>query len=60
MDFKIDYEDAEYISNKIISGKLSADALTQRIGRALRKEDPSYYFTLKFAQALVAYKRKVK
>lgn len=60
MEYEIDKEDAEYISNAILSGKLTPDALVQRISRTLKKKDLSQYLTLKVAQSLATYKRKVK
>ncbi|MCP4989205.1 MAG: hypothetical protein GY928_25050 [Colwellia sp.] len=60
MDYEIDKHEAQYIAESILSGKLTSDALVQRISRALKGEELQRYLTLKVAQALVSYEKKVK
>ena len=52
----IDYVEAGYIVACVLSGKLTKEALSQRIGRALKKSDRSLYLTLKLAQADIRFK----
>ena len=58
MEHLIDWEEVEYISNKRLSGKLSADALSQRVATSFRKGDNDLYLTLKLAQAQTKFKSK--
>ena len=57
---KLDYIEVEYITSKVISGGISKEALSQRIGRALKKGDHNLYLTLKLAQAEIRFQEESK
>lgn len=55
---KIDYIEVAYITNKVCTGDISKEALSQRIGRALKKKDEDLYLTLKLAQAQIRFQEE--
>jgi hypothetical protein len=59
MQHEIDFETAKYLTNLVLSGKMTSDALVQRIGRALKSKNKEQYLTLKHTQALITYRKKV-
>ena len=52
---KIDYVEVKYVVVSVLSGKLTREALSQRIGRALKKRNRDLYLTLKLAQADIRF-----
>ena len=52
---KIDYVEVKYVVVSVLLGKLTREALSQRIGRALKKKDRELYLTLKLAQADIRF-----
>ena len=57
--YNIDWEEASYVANKLLKGKIAADSVSQRVLRALKNEDKDLYLTLKVAQASAFYDKKV-
>ena len=60
MEYNIDWDEVSYFSKKLLNGKMSADAMSQRVSRAVNKDqDKDLYLTLKLAQASAFYDSKV-
>jgi len=61
MEYKIDWDEVDYFSKKLLNGKMTADAMSQRVSRAVNKDkDKDLYLTLKMAQASAFYDGKFK
>lgn len=58
-EYKIDHTEVTYVVDSLLSGKTNTKAVTQRISRSLKRKDFNLYLSLKLAQALAFYTRKV-
>jgi len=58
-DIVIDWNEVTYVANKLLTKKLTPDAVSQRLVRAIRDKNKGLYLTLKVAQASAFYDKKV-
>ena len=58
-DIVIDWNEANYVANRLLTRKITPDAVSQRLVRAIKDKDKNLYLTLKIAQASVFYDKKV-
>ena len=56
----IDWFELDQVIDSLLEGRLTSEALSQRIARCLKKGDRDRYLTLKLAQSYYYFSRKVK
>ena len=56
----VDWVEATYLADRLDKGLLTPEAVSQRLHKSLKRGDKECYLTLKVAQALVQFKKKVE